>query len=159
MNRRRPRLAALALVVSLAALAAVPAAAQTGAPASQPAPKPRAKPRKAKEPVFQDRTLSSWVADLKAAAPYTRTQAAYAISGMGAAAAPAVPALVEALKDEEGPVRIATIVALTEIGDPGAKPAIPALQNALDDRNEDVAHLARRALRRLGVEPKPTDDD
>ena len=66
----------------------------------------------AKEPVADGRTLSEWVADLKAVAPQTRNAAAYEISGMGPAAAPAVPALIEALDDPEASVRFPVTVAL-----------------------------------------------
>jgi HEAT repeat protein len=111
--------------------------------------------RKAKEPEFQGRTLSSWVADLKGAAPYTRNQAAYAISVMGADAGAAVPALIEALKDPEATVRYPVCVALREIG-PAAKEAVPALTEALDDRNDDVAAMARKALIQItGIDPRP----
>lgn len=110
---------------------------------------------KAKEPEFQGRTLSSWVADLKGAAPYTRNAAAYAIGGMGADAKPAVPALIEALKDPEAAVRFPVCVALREIG-PAAKDAIPALTETLDDRNDDVAAMARKALIKItGEDPRP----
>ena len=115
--------------------------------------------RHAKEPKFQDRTLSSWVADLKAAAPYTRNAAAYALGGMGADAAPAVPALIAALKDPEPAVRFPVCIALREIG-PGAKAAVPALTEALDDRNDDVAAMARKALIKItGVDPRPPEGE
>lgn len=120
--------------------------ATTGAAAQQHA-------AKAKEPVFQDRTLSEWVEDLHALAPYTRNKAAYAISGMGASAKAAVPALIEALHDPEAAVRYPVCVALREIG-PDAKDAVPALKEALDDRNDDVAAMARRALMKItGEDP------
>ncbi|MEO8139074.1 MAG: HEAT repeat domain-containing protein [Gemmatimonadota bacterium] len=110
---------------------------------------------KSKEPEFEGRTLSSWVADLKGAAPYTRNAAAYAIGGMGADAKPAVPALIEALKDPEATVRYPVCVALREIG-PAAKDAVPALTETLDDRNDDVAAMARKALVKItGEDPRP----
>jgi HEAT repeat protein len=85
----------------------------------------------AKEPVADGRTLSQWVADLKAVAPQTRNAAAYEISGMGPAAAPAVPALIEALDDSEASVRFPVLVALGEIG-PAAKAAVPKLKKMMD---------------------------
>ena len=118
-----------------------------------------AQAQKAKEPTFDGRTLSSWIADLNAAAPYTRNAAAYAISSMGPAAKAAVPALVAVLKDEENPpsVRYPVCVALREIG-PDAKDAVPALTAALDDRNDDVAAMARSAIRAItGVDPRPPE--
>jgi len=115
--------------------------------------------KKHKEPEFQGRSLSSWVADLKGAAPYTRNAAAYAIGGMGADAQPAVPALIAALKDPEPTVRFPVCIALREIG-PAAKDAIPALTEALDDRNDDVAAMARKALIKItGEDPRPLGSD
>jgi HEAT repeat protein len=105
-----------------------------------------------KEPVADGRTLSQWVADLKAPAPQTRNAAAYEISGMGAAAAAAVPALIEALDDSEPTVRFPVTVALAEIG-PKAAAAVPKLQKMVDDEiNDEVAAAARRALRRIAPE-------
>ena len=70
----------------------------------------------AKEPMSDGRTLSEWVAELESgAAPQTRNAAAYEISGMGPAAAPAVPALIKALDDPEPTVRFPVLVALGEI--------------------------------------------
>lgn len=108
-----------------------------------------------KEPSFDGRPLSSWIADLTADAPQSRNAAAYAISGMGAAATPAVPALIAALKDPEAVVRFPVCIALREIG-PAAKAAVPALTEALDDGNEDVAAMARKALISItGEDPRP----
>jgi HEAT repeat protein len=118
-----------------------------------------AEAQKTKEPTSDGRTLSSWVSDLKAAAPSTRNAAAYAISGMGPAAKAAVPALVAVLQDENTPatVRFPVCVALREIG-PDAKDAVPALTAAMDDRNEDVASMARRAIRAItGEDPRPPE--
>jgi HEAT repeat protein len=118
----------------------------------------RAEAQTAKEPAFDGRPLSSWIADLKAAAPATRNAAAYAISGMGPAAKAAVPALVEALKDDSNPtVRYPVCVALREIG-PDAREAVPALTEALDDRNDEIAAMARKAIKAItGVDPRPPE--
>jgi HEAT repeat protein len=114
-----------------------------------------AQTKRAKEPVFEDRPLSSWVADLTALAPQTRNAAAYAISGMGPAAKAAVPALIAALDDPEPVVRFPVCIALREIG-PDAVEAVPALTKALDDRNDDVAAMARKALIKItGEDPRP----
>jgi HEAT repeat protein len=103
----------------------------------------------AKEPVADGRTLTQWVADLKAVAPQTRNAAAYEISGMGPAAAPAVPALIEALDDSEPSVRFPVTVALAEIG-PAAKAAVPKLKKMMDEEiNDEIAAAAKRALRRI----------
>ena len=55
----------------------------------------------AKDTVVDGRRLSEWVKDLKAQAPQVRNAAAYEISGLGPSAAPAVPALIEALDDSD----------------------------------------------------------
>src|SRR5512144_2917898 len=103
----------------------------------------------AKEPESDGRKLSEWVADLKAQAPQTRNAAAYEISGMGPAAAPAVPALIEALSDPEATVRFPVTVALGEIG-PAAKAAVPKLKQMMDEEiNDEIAAGAKRALRRI----------
>jgi HEAT repeat protein len=115
--------------------------------------------RKHKEPEFDGRPLSAWIADLKAPAPYSRNIAAYAISGMGAEGAPAIPALIAALDDPEAVVRFPVCVALREIG-PAAKDAIPALTKALDDHNDDVASMARKALTSItGTDPRPPENN
>jgi HEAT repeat protein len=105
-----------------------------------------------KEPVADGRTLSEWVTELKAVAPQTRNAAAYEISGMGPAAAPAVPALIEALDDPEASVRFPVTVALGEIG-PAAKAAVPKLKKMMEEEiNDEIAAAARRALKRIQPE-------
>ena len=102
-----------------------------------------------KEPVSDGHTLSEWVTDLKAAAPQVRNAAAYEISGMGPAAAAAVPALIVALDDPDPTVRFPVTVALGEIG-PAAKDAVPRLKKMMDEEiNDEVAAGAKRALRRI----------
>jgi HEAT repeat protein len=112
----------------------------------------------AKEPVSDGRTLSEWVAELEGgAAPQTRNAAAYEISGMGPAAAPAVPALIKALDDPEATVRFPVLVALGEIG-PAAKAAVPKLKQMMDEEiNDEIAAAAKRALRRIQPEAVKTD--
>jgi len=103
----------------------------------------------AKEPVADGRTLSQWIADLKAPAPQTRNAAAYEISGMGPSAAAAVPALIQALDDPEESVRFPVTVALGEIG-PAAKAAVPRLKKMADEEtNDEVAAAAKRAIRHI----------
>ncbi len=102
-----------------------------------------------KEPVSHGRTLTQWVADLKGTAPQTRNAAAYEISGMGPAAASAVPALIAALDDPDPTVRFPVTVALGEIG-PAAKDAVPRLKKMMEDEtNDEIAASAKRALRRI----------
>jgi HEAT repeat protein len=115
----------------------------------------QSKPARSKEPVSNGRPLSEWVAELKALAPQTRNAAAYEIAGLGAAAAPAVPALIEALDDPIPAVRFPVTIALLEIG-PAAKAAIPRLQQMMEEEiNDEIAASARRALRRIDPEAVP----
>jgi HEAT repeat protein len=101
------------------------------------------------QPSFQGRPLRAWVEDLKAPAPETRSAAAYAISSMGPKAKAAVPALIQALDDEEPAVRFPVCVALREIG-PAASAAVPKLQDVKEnDRNDDVAFMAKKALQAI----------
>ena len=105
-----------------------------------------------KEPMADGRTLSQWVADLKAPAPQTRNAAAYEISGMGPAAAAAVPALIDALDDPSPAVRFPVTVALREIG-PAAVAAVPRLKKMMEEEtNDEIAAAARRAIRTIQPE-------
>ncbi|HOU14121.1 MAG TPA: HEAT repeat domain-containing protein [Anaerolineae bacterium] len=80
-----------------------------------------------------------------------RGAAAHALGEMGAEAIPAVPALVEALEDEESLVRLITAEALGKIG-PGAVEAVPALLKVVaEDRGADL--YAVYALANIGPEP------
>jgi HEAT repeat protein len=117
----------------------------------------QAKPVKSKEPVSNGRTLSQWVADLKAPSPQTRNAAAYEIAGLGPAAAAAVPALIIALDDPAASVRFPVTVALLEIG-PAAKAAVPRLQQMVDEEiNDEIAASARRALRHIEPAAIPSE--
>jgi len=135
MNRKNPLIAA-ALMLALA-----------GSVAAQQA---------ANDPIGNGRPLSAWVADLKGEAPETRHDAAYEIAWMGPAAAPAVPALIEALNrpDEKPTVLYPIEVALREIG-PAASAAIPSLEKMEDHFNDDVAHMAKQAIRAIRGEKLP----
>ena len=102
--------------------------------------------------------LSQLIADLKAQAPYTRNGAAYELAHMGPKAAPAVPALIEALGDPAASVRYPVTVALREIG-PAAKAAVPALKKVMkDDINDEVADGAKRAIRAIDPTALGPDD-
>src|SRR5919201_6432784 len=91
---------------------------------------------KVKEPISNGKTLSQWIAELKAPAPQPRNAAAYEIAGMGPEAVRAVPALIEALDDPSPAVRFPVTVALGEIG-PGAKAAVPRLQQMEEEEIND----------------------
>ena len=74
---------------------------------------------------------------LAAGADADRVAAAEALARLGAAAVPALPALVACLNGEPDPVRIAATYALGAIGAPG----IPALADALRDSGAALPHL------------------
>jgi HEAT repeat protein len=77
----------------------------------------------------------------------TREHAADTLGRLGARAAPAVPALIDALNDVDGDIRVAAAEALGRIG---AEPAIPALVEAIGERHEAVRVAAIEALERFG---------
>lgn len=104
--------------------------------------------KKGSEPTFDNRTLTEWIADLNGLAPYTRVAAAYAIASMGPDGAPAVPTLTANLKSDQPTVRYSSALALGEIG-PNAAAAVPELRALLDDRNDDIAHMAKKSLKKI----------
>ena len=67
---------------------------------------------------------------------------------LGAAARPAVPALVEALTDKSLGIRPTAAAALGEIG-PDAKDAIPALTATLKEKDETVRTAAAEAIKKI----------
>jgi HEAT repeat protein len=73
------------------------------------------------------------------------------IGDLGEAAAPAVSALIEALRDQDADVRRAAAEALGWIG----APAVPALSEALRDQDKDVRGAAVWALRGIGAPAVP----
>jgi HEAT repeat protein len=76
-------------------------------------------------------------------------QGAAAVLGrVGPAAAPAAPALVQALGGESQPVRLAAVRALGAIG-PAARCAVPALTAALRDSRDGVGQAAALALAKV----------
>ena len=67
---------------------------------------------------------------------------------MGFEAEDAVPALIEALKDNDAGVRRQSAWALGRIG-AEAKDAVPALMEALEDNDADVRQESDRAIRQI----------
>ena len=84
-----------------------------------------------------------------AADPAERRKAAEALGQLGAGAYPAVPALIEALRDADAAVRRSAAQALSRMG-PQADAAVPALTAALADPNQGVRQSAAHALAALG---------
>jgi HEAT repeat protein len=75
-----------------------------------------------------------------------RVHASMLLCGMGPAAAPAVPRLVEMLG--AGDARDRRLAAWT-LGEIGVAEAIPALSGALNDEDEGVGRMAAEALKRI----------
>ena len=90
-----------------------------------------------KEPVYDGKPVSEWIARLKDEDDSVRLKAAMSLRQLGPEAKAAVPALVECLKDSNASVRCESAFALQRIG-PAAKPAIPALIEALKDKDYAV---------------------
>jgi HEAT repeat protein len=76
------------------------------------------------------------------------------LGSIGSAAADAVPALAEALKDQNAEVRQSAADALGRIG-PAAADAVPVLVEALKDQNAHVRRSAAKALRGIGPAAVP----
>ena len=75
------------------------------------------------------------------------------VEAFGAAGAPAVPALIQALGDSNSAVRAVAAWALGAIGDPQA---VPALIQALGDSDWDVRHAARQAIQQIKTKQSQT---
>jgi HEAT repeat protein len=87
------------------------------------------------EPKYEGKPIAYWVERLqKAETNLEQTQAAEAIRAFGVDAGPAVPALVEMLKDRSPWFREMIRATLCAIG-PGAKAAVPALIRALEEKS------------------------
>ncbi|CUU33741.1 HEAT repeat-containing protein, partial [Armatimonadetes bacterium GXS] len=74
------------------------------------------------------------------------------VDALSQAGSPAVPALIQALGDEDWAVRAAACAALGRIGDPQA---VPALIQALGDRDKVVREAACGALVKIGKPAVP----
>ncbi|HET7293561.1 MAG TPA: HEAT repeat domain-containing protein [Vicinamibacteria bacterium] len=85
--------------------------------------------------------------------PYVRSFAAYSLGRLGEAAAPAVPALIDAYRREEKEGRGAAVVALGALG-PAAAPAVPALVEGLANPVNHRRWTAARSLGRIGPAAK-----
>jgi hypothetical protein len=95
-----------------------------------------------------DVLISKYIKQLKKSNPELRGDAALALGNMGADSKNAVPALAQALSDNDSLVRDFSATALGKIG-PSAKSAIPALVTALNDPDPIVRASASEALSRI----------
>lgn len=87
-----------------------------------------------------------WIQKLKAADPHTRVTAARALGELREGTV--VPALIEALNDKDGEVRLAVVKALGRIGPP-AKGAVPVLSRMREDADAKVRGEVVRALKQI----------
>src|SRR5262249_17238877 len=97
------------------------------------------------------KSTADWIDQLHAKDSAQRLHAVKALACRPAEAEVIVPALAEALKDEDTFVRRDAAKALGEIGPP-AKPALPALLLALKDKHTAVRKEAAEALRKIDPE-------
>lgn len=102
------------------------------------------------EPVVDGKTLEEWLRKLESRDPNDRINACMALEKMGPSARPAIPALRQALGDDEVTVRILAASALGGLG-PDAATAVPDLVAALQDKNEYVRVFAVTALGKIGA--------
>jgi HEAT repeat protein len=94
------------------------------------------------EPSYQDRGMSSWLTQLKDKNPAARQEAAKALGTIGQ---PALPALIELLKDPDSDIRVAAADALARSGS-DARSARSALDKAMKDTEPLVREHAASAL-------------
>jgi len=133
---RRVRLGAVALLVGLTSLHAVP-------------------PLPAQEANYQGRTFAEWHGDLRSAEPMTREHAVDALSRFGEQA---VPVLTEAISDPDFNVRTLAMFSLGRMG-AQAKSALPKIVATLADRDQTIRLYAAGALRMLGPAAAETAPD
>lgn len=96
----------------------------------------------------KEKSTSELIADLKSTQEKDRIIAVRLLPGRKQDAAQAVPALIEALNDEDSGVRRSAAIGLGDLGDM-AKEAITALQTAKADRDVRVREAAAMALHRI----------
>jgi HEAT repeat protein len=94
------------------------------------------------------------IGDLKSIEEKDRIIAVRTLPQRTGEAAQVVPALIEALKDKHGDIRLSAAIGLGNFGEK-AKDAIPALQVALKDRDARVREQAGIALSRIDPERFP----
>jgi HEAT repeat protein len=75
------------------------------------------------------------------------------VEAFGAAGAPAVPTLIQALGDSDRDVRRAAAEALGKLGDPQA---VPALIQALGDSDRAVRRAAQQAIQQIETKQSQT---
>ncbi len=103
-----------------------------------------------KEPLYKGKAVTAWIQDLKDKDADTRQRAAGALGHIRRSRA-VVPALIEAVRDNDYQVREEVVVALGRLG-PRAQSAVPALIEALKDKDGGVRERSADALGKIGCE-------
>jgi HEAT repeat protein len=103
------------------------------------------------ETLYQGQSLAAWLAQLKDQDLTVRQEA---IQALGMIGGPAVPALADALKDENSGIRLAAADSLCRIG-AAAKSAAGALSTALRDPETEVRRQSALALGSIDSKDPP----
>jgi HEAT repeat protein len=99
----------------------------------------------------REKSTDELIGDVKSSQEKDRIIAVRTLTQRQGDAAQVVPALIEALKDKEGDIRLSAAIGLGGFGE-RAKEAIPALQAAQHDRDARVREAAGKALSRIDPE-------
>ena len=126
---------------------------QLATDAAEPEYQGKDTPASQEEPTYRGRSLSELTAALKDKDFQVRIRAVYSLGYMEASAKPAVPALVDALNQEQ--MRESVLHALGNIG-VGAEEAIPALIKAIAEYAPACRWSAAEALAKIGVAAVPS---
>ncbi len=146
--------------------------------------RPVAEPRRQTEPVLLDpQPADHWRKQLASQDWMDRWEAVYALGRLGAAAEPAIPQIVELLKDREARVQAGAAYTLARLGDPaydtllkllrtgdrrqrqwavyalgrtGREDAVAPVRNALSDSREEIREIAADSLRTMAAEDPAT---
>jgi HEAT repeat protein len=102
----------------------------------------------------KNKSTDELIADLNSPQERDRIVAVRLLPQRKGEAAQIVPALIEALKDKQGDIRLSAAIGLGWFGDQ-AKDAVPALQAAQRDRDVRVREAAGVALSRIGPKQGP----
>jgi HEAT repeat protein len=104
----------------------------------------------------KEKSTAELLDDLKAPQDRERIIAVRTLPHRKKDAAQVVPALIEALKDKDGDIRVSAALGLGSFGEQ-AKDAIPALEAAQGDRDARVREAAGKALSRIDPSRPPSN--
>jgi hypothetical protein len=105
-----------------------------------------------REPTFEGRPRSYWLAELKSNASTARMRAAHIVGQHAAEAKQAVPDLISLLDDPQPLVRWMAAEALGKFGADGRDAASALRKLAAEDPEATVRDVAGRALRQMGLD-------